>query len=69
MIVLKECHRKNLCVDCDDHNCAHAGDIGADCPKWTCDMAEYAYDCSECGWIKRYVDEARKEMRNEQGGD
>lgn len=51
------CHRNNLCVDCDDLHCVHAGDIGADCPKWRCDME---YDCDDCPWIREYVKMARR---------
>ena len=58
MITITECHRNNLCVDCDDSRCGHAGDIGADCPKWRCDMPEY--ECEDCPWIREYVKRARR---------
>ena len=58
MITITECHRNNLCVDCDDSHCGHAGDIGADCPKWKCDMPEY--ECEDCPWIREYVKRARR---------
>ena len=58
MITITECHRNNLCVDCDDPHCGHAGDIGADCPKWRCDMPEY--ECEDCPWIREYVKRARR---------
>ena len=49
---ITECHRTNLCVDCDDKACSHHGDIGADCPKWKCDNN---HDCEHCEWIKAYT--------------
>ena len=59
MITLSECTRQNLCVDCDNTKCHHAGDIGADCPKWRCDMPEY--QCEECPWIREYVKKVREQ--------
>ena len=57
MLKFKECERDNLCVDCDDPDCLHAGDIGADCPKWVCDMPN---ECEQCLWIREYVAKVRE---------
>ena len=56
MFTLKPCYRKNLCVDCDDPNCAHAGNIEADCPKWKCGSE----DCENCEFIKEFQKDMRK---------
>ena len=63
MLYMGICNLKNLCVDCKSEICGHAGDIGADCPKWTCDMPNYS--CEECPWIKEYVEKVRKEQNDE----
>lgn len=57
MLNLSVCNRDNLCVDCDDKECHHAGDIGADCPKWKCDHP--FGDCENCAFIKKFVEEMR----------
>ena len=44
---LHTCNRKNLCVDCDNAECAFMGKKEADCPKWTCgrpDQVNYHYN-------------------------
>ena len=58
MLMIKECKRDNLCVDCDDPECLHAGEIGADCPKWHCDN-DQRHDCENCTFIKFYVNDVR----------
>ena len=58
MLMVKECKRDNLCVDCDDSECLHAGEIGADCPKWHCDN-DKPLDCENCTFIKFYVNDVR----------
>lgn len=50
-VIIRECHRVNWCVDCDDNKCLHHGKIGADCPKWECDN-ENILDCENCDFIK-----------------
>ena len=57
---MSECRRNNLYVDCDDSECLNAGNIGADCPKWVCDMPNV---CDQCLWIREYV----QRVRNQQG--
>ena len=62
MIGMNECNRDGLCVDCDNTECLHHGDIGADCPKWRC---ENGGDCEHCEWIKAYI----KLMRGNKNGE
>ena len=56
---IKICKRNNLCVDCDNKKCLHAGDIMADCPKYRCDAPNH--DCENCEFIKQYQKDFRKE--------
>lgn len=58
---LGECHRNNLCIDCDDPKCLFAGSEVADCPRWpSCDLLKYhGIDCYKCGWLKRYIEKER----------
>ena len=58
MIKIKTCTRDNLCVDCDNTKCLHAGNIEADCPKWRCDNG---HKCGECEFIRKYQDAIRTE--------
>ena len=58
MFTLNLCHRKNLCVDCDDPDCFHAGKLIADCPKWKCGSE----DCENCEFIIEFQKEMRKEF-------
>ena len=60
MYTLEECLRDNLCVDCDNTNCLHAGSIEADCPKWKCDNP--FRDCNNCAFIKDYQKSHRKAL-------
>lgn len=54
------CERQNLCVDCDDTQCAFQGKLRADCPKFRCDRPEeFRLDCKSCGYIKHYIKEMR----------
>ena len=59
---LNTCNRDSLCVDCTSTECQHAGDIGADCPKYTCDN-DKPHDCNHCEWMKSYIRIARNELR------
>lgn len=61
-IKLSLCTKHSLCVDCDSKTCFRAGDIGADCPKYSCDNTP-PNDCENCQWIKDYVQIMRKEYR------
>lgn len=62
MRIVDVCNRDNLCVDCDNERCRRFGDIGADCPKWTCDNCP-PYDCEHCQFIKDYIEEYRKSRK------
>lgn len=59
MRIVGVCNRDNLCFDCDNESCRRHRDIGADCPKWTCDNCP-PYDCEHCQFIKDYIEEYRK---------
>ena len=52
MYKIIECNRNNTCLDCDDTECNHHGDISADCQRWICNNS---YDCENCDYIKSYV--------------
>ena len=58
--MFSECTRDNLCVDCDDKECTHAGNIEADCPKWKCDNE--TGDCNNCAFIRQYQEEERARL-------
>lgn len=61
MFTLKECTRKNLCVDCDDKECYHAGQLIADCPKYRCDRNGVLFEhCESCSFLRKYQEEMRK---------
>ena len=57
-MTLSECHRTNLCIDCDDPHCSGSGVPEADCPLWVCKRPELK--CEECDILKEYVDAYRK---------
>ena len=59
MVDFSECTRKSFCVYCDDPDCIHAGDVGADCPKWKCDNTPMM-DCERCEFLKEYKREMSK---------
>jgi len=49
MLQLHECKRGNLCADCDDPNCLHAGYAVADCPLYYCNRSpEQFEECESC---------------------
>ena len=60
MFELRTCKRDNFCYECDNKECALCGDIGADCPKWKCDMPD-GTECEHCSWITCYIDRTRAE--------
>ena len=69
MVTFKVCKKYDTwCSDCTGTRCLHAGDPGADCPRYHCVYPEeYGVDCAECKWLKRYKEETeknRKEKRN-----
>ena len=59
MVEINLCKRKNFCVDCDDPNCIHTGDIEADCPLWQCERP--GVECEECDILREYTEAYRKE--------
>lgn len=59
-MTIKECHRKNLCVDCDNTACWFHGKLMSDCPKYRCDRkGELFEDCETCDFLKQF----KKEMK------
>ncbi len=62
MLKISECHSNNLCIDCDNWECSHCGDIAADCPKYSCDN-DIKLDCNHCEFIKDFQKEYRKSYR------
>lgn len=59
------CNRANvLCCDCPDTSCTHAGDKGADCPKYTCDNP-IPHDCAHCAYIDGYIRIIREKYRKQ----
>ena len=63
---LRECHRNNMCVDCDDTSCLHAGQAIADCPFYMCNREpDHFEDCETCEFIKDIRDVLKKEGEHE----
>lgn len=61
MFTLKECTRKNLCIDCDNTECYHAGQPIADCPKYYCDRHGILFErCESCSFLRKFQAEMRK---------
>ena len=59
MILLGECYRNNLCVDCDSETCYGAGKKESDCPLYHCPFP--GLDCeSECSFIDGFIEEMRR---------
>ena len=65
MMTLKECDRDNLCVDCDNKSCHHAGDAMADCPKYNCDNPNGAHKCDDCDFLKEFQTNMRNQYSND----
>lgn len=64
-MTVNECHRKNLCVDCDNTACWFHGELIADCPKYHCDRPpEQVEDCESCAFLKRFTADMREVKRN-----
>lgn len=58
MLNLGICRKNNSCYSCKSEICMRAGDIGADCPKYRCDMDG---DCEHCDFVKEYIKKVYKE--------
>ena len=58
-VTMSDCTRQNTCFDCDNQDCSHHGDKGADCPKNHCDNA-VLYDCEHCSFIDGFIDDMRQ---------
>jgi len=57
---LKECKRNNLCYECDNKKCWHAGELIADCPLWKCNRKDDLFeDCESCELLKQIHAEGR----------
>lgn len=68
MLIIKECNRNILCVDCDNTECNRHGDIEQDCPKYRCDND--VFDCNNCTFMKEYQKQMRKHYKeNNIGGN
>lgn len=64
MVKMATCNKKDtLCADCKDPSCLHAGDKGADCPKYTCDNLK-PNDCAHCAYIDGYLRIMRQQLRS-----
>lgn len=64
MLQIDECERENLCVDCNNNECLHAGQIIADCPKYHCDNPKGIHECEKCDFIKEYQNAMRNKTTN-----
>lgn len=64
MFKIATCKRRDiLCTDCGEASCAHAGDKGADCPKYNCDNP-VPNDCNHCKYIDNYIRIMRGRLRS-----
>ena len=53
--MIEKCNCNEIpCRDCKE-DCFHAGDAGADCPKYYCDMPDT--DCEHCEFIKGFIND------------
>ena len=60
MMIIKQCNRKNFCIECDHPTCLLKGKLISDCPKYRCDRkGELFEDCESCDFLKQF----KKEMR------
>lgn len=65
-VKMSECHRNNLCVDCDNKECWFAGELISDCPLWKCNREGKMFeDCESCELLKvvKLNDRRRKKQR------
>lgn len=60
-LVIDECTRSILCVDCGDERCIHHGKKESDCPKYWCDNPYGLDNCDECDFIDEFIKEMRKQ--------
>ena len=67
MLTLSTCKMNNLCVECSNTSCLHAGKIISDCPKYRCDRdKDHFEDCETCDFIKDFQKSERKRMQKEE---
>lgn len=59
MVNLSVCNRDNLCIDCDDEFCYHAGSAEPDCPIFIADVTCGDTDCNHCEFIREFQEEMR----------
>lgn len=60
-IKIKECKRDNLCYECDNKKCWHAGQLIADCTLYKCNREGNGYeDCESCDLLKQIIKEKRR---------
>lgn len=53
-VQIHECHRNNLCIDCDNKRCWHSGELIADCPMYKCNReGDFFEDCESCELLKQ----------------
>lgn len=58
MILISECAKRNLCIDCDNNKCWLRGKKESDCPKYRCDNS--THDCENgCEFIDRLIEEMK----------
>lgn len=62
--MVKSCNKDTTCYDCQDPSCFHAGDKGADCPKYVCDN-DRPHDCKHCAYIDGYIRIMRNTYRKQ----
>ena len=61
--MMNECDRLTTCYDCDNTECGHHGDKGADCPKYRCDNVNLM-DCEHCEFIDGWIEWERKQYNS-----
>jgi len=63
---IRVCRRGIPCIDCDDQNCWHAGQLIANCPLWCCNRTgERLEDCETCELMQDFLEEYRRKRRDD----
>lgn len=62
------CERNIFCSDCDNTDCWHCGDYGADCPFYRCKYIddEVEVECEKCPELKKYKKQYQKKRKEEE---